>query len=127
MSSQWQISNRGSVSTAATVSKTAPASATVGNLQLRLRSLTATLAGSAAGTDQLVVRDGPTSSGTIIWTADLSVAANGFASIAQSDMDLRASPGNALTIEFVSGVSSDFEDVNAQGDYIPQGTAFGAS
>lgn len=127
MSSQWQINNRGAAGAAATASKTAPAGYAAGNLVLRLRSLTATLAGSGAGTDQLVVRDGASGSGAIIFTCDLSIPANGFASIAQPDLDLRASPGNAITIEFVSGVATDREDVSAQGDYVPQGTAYGAS
>ena len=127
MSSQWQISNRGNSGSAASVSRSAPGGASAGNEQLRLVGLTATLGGPTAGTDQVVVRDGPTGTGTIIFTADLSIVANGFAAIQMSPLDLRASPGNALTIEFVNGVTGNREDVNGQGDYIPQGTAYGVS
>lgn len=121
MSGYWSITNRGILGAAATATLAAAAAATDGGQVNRLRSLTGTLSGGSAGTDLLVVRDGPSGSGTIIWQSDLSVAANGTASIFMTNMDLRASPGNALTIEFVSGVASDRESVNAEGDYVPLG------
>lgn len=90
---------------------------------VRLRALQATLVGTSAATDQLVVRDGATGAGAIIWSGDLSVPANGIASI-QMAMDLRASVGSALTVEFVNGAGTA-EDVNAQGDFVPVGEPYG--
>jgi hypothetical protein len=119
----WTITNRSAAGSAATASQAAPAGAgtTKTNTIVRLRSLFATLQGVAAGTDQLVVRDGASGTGTIIWQGDLIVAVNGGAIVQMSDLDLRASLGNALTVEFVNGVSSNRECVSAAGDFIPVG------
>lgn len=91
-------------------------------MQNRIRALGASLNGTTAGTAQLVVRDGPATTGTIIWQWDLSVptAGTGMA-VSFPDLDLRATPGNSITIEFVAGVGGDFEAVNAVGDIIPVG------
>ncbi len=121
MADGWRITNRGAAGAAATATSPAPASGGALNQVMRLRSIQARLAGTAAGTDQLVVRDGPSGTGAIIWQEDLSIAANGSDQIALSGLDLRSSPGNGLTVEFVAGVASDREDVNAQGDIVPQG------
>lgn len=88
---------------------------------VRLRAIQCSLAGSAAGTDQLVIRDGASGTGTILQTLDFAVAANGSQVEQLTGLDIRSTPGNGLTVEFVSGVSSDRESVNAQGDYVPQG------
>lgn len=122
MADPWTITNRSAAGSAATASQAAPASANTTNRQVnRLRALQCSLQGVAAGTDQLVVRDGATGVGNIIWTSDMIVAVNGYALLSLTGLDLRASPGNALTVEFVSGVASDREAVNAQGDIVPQG------
>ena len=118
----WSLTNR-SATAAATATQAAPTNgATAGNPQLRLRSLQASLVGS--GSDRLVVRDGASGSGTIIFSADMAAAAGTAATLSLSRLDLRATPGNALTIEFVTGTGSA-EDVNAQGDYVPQGSPWG--
>ena len=123
MSGSWSISNRGAAGVAATASQAAPAGASVSGIQMqvRLRSIQARLAGTTAGTDQLIIQDGATT----IWTEDLSVPANGSDQIALSDLDIRATPGNTLTVAFVAGVASDRESVNAQGDYVPVGYPLG--
>lgn len=72
-----------------------------------------------------MVRDGTSGTGTIIWQSDPSIAANGTVTIFLTDMDLRSSIGNALTIEFVNGVAGDRESVNAEGDYVPSGWPLG--
>ena len=125
MSGYWSLSNRSSAGAAATASQASPAGSANGGQQVRLRALQVALAGTTAGNDQVVVRDGPSGTGTIIWTQDLSVVANGTASMDLADMDLRASIGNALTVEFVNGVTGDRESVNAQGDYVPIGYPLG--
>ena len=122
-SAPWSITNRGAAGSPATAAQAAPTNAATSGTTTRVRCIEASLAGSAAGTDQLVVRDGATGAGTIIWQSDLSVAANGDATRTWCDLDLRATPGNSLTVEFVAGVASDREDVNAQGDFVQQGFA----
>ena len=126
MAGLWSISNRANAGSAASASQAAPASASAVGQQTRLRSLQCRLSGVAAGTDQLVIRDGASGTGTIIWQADLSVGANGLSDqLSLTGLDIRASLGNALTVEFVNGVGSDREDVNAQGDFVPQGYPLG--
>ena len=63
----------------------------------------------------------------VIWSAELSVPANGADDILLTGLDLRNTPGNGLTVAFVSGVASDVETVNAQGDFIPAGLPYGAN
>lgn len=125
MSGSWSISNRANAGAAASASQAAPASGLVQGLQVRLRALQCRLSGASAGTDQLVIRDGASGAGAIIWTEDLSVPANGSDQISLTDLDIRATPGNALTVEFVGGVNGDRESVNAQGDYVPVGYPVG--
>lgn len=122
MADPWQITNRSAAAAAASASQPAPASASATNrLVARLRAIQASIQSVAAGTDQLVVRDGASGVGTIIWQTDIQVAIGAFAMVELAGLDLRASPGNALTVEFVTGVASDREAVNAQGDFVPQG------
>lgn len=125
MAGFWSITNRSNAGSPATATQAAPVSTGAG-LQLRLRGLEASVAGVAAGSDQLVVRDGATGVGTVLWSMDLSVGANAVSAILSlPDLDIRASVGNALTVEFVSGIGSDRENVNAQGDLIPVGWPLG--
>ena len=122
MADPWQITNRSAAGAPATAAVAAPASASAQNrVVARLRALQCSIQSVAAGTDQLVVRDGATGVGAIIWQTDIQVAIGQTAVVVESDMDLRATPGNALTVEFVTGVASDREAVNAQGDFVPQG------
>lgn len=127
MSGYWRISNRPSSGTAASASRAAPTSGLAAGTQVRMRAIQVSLSGSSAGTDQVVVRDGASGAGAIIWTADLSIPANGGQVYNEWQLDLRATPGNALTVEFVNGVANDQESVNAQGDYVPSGWPLGMS
>lgn len=120
----WTINNFPSTATQATASQAAPATAAAGGNQLRLRCLTVTLAaGATAATPlQAVVRDGATGTGTVIWTGALAAPANGSGVIVKCDQDLRATVGNALTIEFTAaGAAATQEAVSAQGDIVPAG------
>lgn len=85
------------------------------------------MSGTAAGTDLLVVRDGATGTGAIIWQSDLVIPDNGTAVIALTGLDLRASVGNALTVEFVAGLASARECISVQGDFVPRGYPLAAS
>lgn len=128
MSGFWSITNRPSAGTAASASQSSPAGSASGGQQVRLGGIQASLAGiSGSGSDLLVVRDGPTGTGTIIFQIDVAVGSNGVAIVQLPQMDLRATPGNALTVEFVSGSAGNREDINAQGDFVTLGWPFGQS
>jgi hypothetical protein len=85
------------------------------------------LDGPAAGSGTVVVRDGATGVGTVIFHSTLSLPGGGIDVLNRTDIDLRATAGNSLTIEFLAGTASDFQSVNAQGDYAPPGTPYGAT
>lgn len=134
---QWQIHNfpsSGNQATASTRQLTAPAGGSIPgqpnnqpySQAYRLRSIQATLAGTAAGVGTLVVRDGVSGTGTIILEAQLSIAANGFAAFNASCLDLRAQVSGILTVEFTAGTTSDQQAVNAQGDLVQVGAPWGA-
>lgn len=126
MANPWTLSNRSVAGAAATATQAAPASGAAQGMCARLRALQCSINPTAAGTDQLVLRDGASGVGAILWTMDLTVAVGAIAVIALSGLDIRGTPGNALTLEWVSGVATDREAVNGQGDYVPQGYPIGA-
>lgn len=120
----WTALNFPSTATAATVSVAAPTGASASNLCTRLRALQISVScGATAQTPlQWVVRDGATGAGTIIATGTLAAPANDWAECNLTGLDLRTTPGNALTVEFTAaGVTASQEAVSAQGDYVPQG------
>jgi hypothetical protein len=63
--------------------------------------------------------------GTIIFTADLYTAANSADFLDLSEIDLRASAGNVLTVEFTAGIPGDVQEINAEGDFVAPGTFYG--
>jgi hypothetical protein len=73
----------------------------------------------------MVVRDGPTGTGAVIFEADLYTAANSWDFLDFNEVDLRASVGNVLTVEFVAGTPGDVQEINAGGDYVAPGTLYG--
>jgi hypothetical protein len=95
--------------------------------QARLRAMYCTLAGTSAGSAAVVVRDGPTGAGAILFQSTLEIPAGGRDLVNRTKIDLRASVGNVLTVEFLAGVAGDFEAVNALGDYIPPGLPYDAT
>lgn len=113
----WQITNRSTSGAAASATVSAP-TASGTNIQVtRLRAIQCRVAGTTAGQDLLTVKDGT----TVIANFDVSIPANGSDQVTLSDLDLRASPGNDLVIAFASGISAARENINAQGDFVPQG------
>src|SRR5512146_2750681 len=111
----WAISGRSSGG-AATATQSAPTNGAAGGTTLRLRAIQAIIqAGGSNTSDRLVVRDGATGVGAIIFSMDLNALANSNGLFQASNLDLRATAGNALTVEFVTG-TGNAEDVNAQGD-----------
>jgi hypothetical protein len=120
----WQITTRSIAGAAAAVSA---APGPDGVYQTRLRALYCTLAGSAAGGGTVVVRDGPSGVGTILFRSTLNLPGSGIGVLEKIGIDLRATVGNPLTVEFVAGTAGDFQSVNAQGDYVRPGTPYGAT
>lgn len=124
MSAPWSITNRPAANTAASATQAAPGSP----YQNRLRALQVSLSGTGVGAAELVVRDGATGAGAILLSMDLNIAANGFAYAQLTDLDIRASQGNALTVETTGGGGANTQlDVNAQGDLVIPGMAYGAT
>jgi hypothetical protein len=95
--------------------------------QTRLRAMYCTLDGPSSGSGTVVVRDGLTGVGTIIFQSTLNLPGSGIDILDRTGIDLRATAGNVLTIEFLAGTASDFQSINAQGDYAPPGTPYGAT
>ncbi len=118
----WSIANRGKAGAVATAS-IAPSQDAV--FQTRLRSMYFGLSGPAIGSATAVVRDGQPGIGAIIFQADLYTAANNRDVVSLPEVDLRATAGNVLTVEFLAGTPSDFQEVSAQGDLILLGTPYG--
>lgn len=128
MSSPWVINNYPATNTAATASQLAPTGGSATCVTLRMRALMVTLSAGASPSSiaEFVVRDGASGVGTILMSGSLSVIAN----LGQSEfllgIDLRATPGNALTIEFTGGGGANTqESVWAEGDIIPVGLGYG--
>lgn len=121
MAGQWQLQNFPAANTQATASVTA---GTTGGLCIRLRALQVSISGTAAGAATIVVRDGATGAGTILWETQINCAANSGTMYSGSDMDLRATSGT-LTIESTAaGGANTNIAVNAQGDYCQTGQAY---
>src|SRR6266576_6865540 len=120
----WQMTTRSLAGAAASV---AVATSLNSAYQTRLRAMYCTLAGPNAGSATVVVRDGPSGSGAILFEATLAIPANSRDLVNRTDVDLRATAGNVLTIEFLAGVAGDFQTVNSLWDYFPPGLHYGAT
>lgn len=122
-SGQWQIANFPAANAAATAAVTA---GVTGGQAIRCRSVQVSISGTAAGAATIVVRDGATGVGAIIWQTQINCAANAGTMFSADNMDLRATTGT-LTIESTgAGGANTNIAVNAQGDLVPVGyPAFG--
>jgi hypothetical protein len=93
--------------------------------QTRLRSLYLTVSGGSAGMATMVVRDGLLGVGQIIFEADLYTAANSRDVLDFNNIDLRATAGGVLTVEFLGGTPGAVQQISAHGDYVPFGIPYG--
>jgi hypothetical protein len=84
-----------------------------------LRSLVATLATGAtaqAVAATVVVRDGATGVGAIIWAQQVIIPANIAWTVMPTDLLLAGSPNTAMTLEFTAaGVAGSFESISGTG------------
>lgn len=77
------------------------------------KSVTASIAatGTASGPEVVVLRDGATGAGTVLWSCALSAPANGTANISVP-MNVIGTKNTAMTLEFVAaGAANTFETV----------------
>lgn len=118
MAGPWTQTTRNAAA-AASVAQAAPA--TSAGQSVRLRQLSASTIGTAPGTPLLVVRDGATGTGTIIWQSDMSNAITSADRVVMVNCDLRATPGNALTVEFTTLPANTTQAISLSGDFVPAG------
>ena len=120
MPAPWRLSNRTTAAAPATATLAAPPLAS--GMVIRLLGMQGALTmGAAAGTDVLQVLDGA----TVIWQMDIGAPANSTAMAPPGlPFDIRASPGNSMTVRFLNGTGTVAEDVNAQGDYVANGAGY---
>lgn len=110
----WSIFSTPIVATAASASKAA-----VPNQSHICTSISATL--STAATPQaaaavLVLRDGPTATGTIIWSKQVILPANSVWEVNLTDLVIKGTAGNPMTLELVANpVAGAFASVAMTG------------
>lgn len=122
MSAPWAISSF--PATGAAPSAAQPATNNAGLINRLMAMQVGVAAGSTAQTPiGVTVSDGA----TVIWEGSVAAPANSVGTIpCDGPLDLRASAGNALTVAFVGTLQSGVQGfVNAQGDLIPPGKAYG--
>ena len=110
---EWADEHRPAAATQATISRDADA----GGRHV-CKSITATLAavGTASGAEVVVLRDGATGAGTVLWSGVLSVPTNSSDNIAIAGLNIIGTKNTAMTLEFVAGgATGTFESVAISG------------
>ena len=117
----WTVSNFPATATAASASQVAVGGTGVVNRARNVCFSVATGA-TASGPIQCVVRDGDPGTGTIIWQGVIGAAIGGGDCIPLNNCDLRASQGNALTAETVTGGAATSQiSISMSGDLVQIG------
>ena len=110
---EWSVEHRPATATQATISKAAsPAGSHV------CKSITATIAcvGTATGVEVVVLRDGATGAGTVLWSGLVSAPINSSNIITIGGLNIHGTKNTAMTLEFVAaGATSSFESVAMTG------------
>lgn len=124
MSSHWQTTNA-STASQNVAGLVAISGGSTANAAIRCRSLQVTCFGTGVPSATLVVRDGATGAGAIIFQASLAALTAQVAGFTSTDLDLRATSGT-MTIETTGSAGATITTlINAQGDYTVVGRAFG--
>lgn len=113
MPNQWSVQNTPGAAAQATISK-----AGVAGARHVCMGISASIAcGATAQTPiQVVLRDGATGVGAILWSQELAAPANGVGEVEISDMGIAGTSGNAMTLEFTAaGVAASVESVSLIG------------
>lgn len=100
MANQWSVQHTPAAATQATITKAA-----VAGSRHVCDSITVTIAaGATAQTPiQVVLRDGATGVGAILWSAKLSAPVNSMADIELNGLSIPGTSGAAMTLEFTAG------------------------
>lgn len=113
MLNQWSVQHTPAAATQATITKAA-----VAGSRHVCDSITVTLAaGATAQTPiQVVLRDGVTGVGAILWSAKLAAPVNGLAVVQLTDLGIPGTSGSAMTLEFTgAGVAASEQAVSMAG------------
>lgn len=110
---EWTLTNAPAANTAATATRAAGAA----GVRHVLRSINATLTAiAAAGPLTVVVRDGLTGAGAILWQDRLTAAAGTSDRVSLSGLNIVGSPATAMTVEFTAAPgATNFETLSATG------------
>ncbi len=117
--SPWRINSNPGVNSQATA--TTPGVAGAKNvLRHILVVMTSGATAPTAGVVTVVVRDGASGTGTIIWQHALGILATAGASQGYSaEVYIEGSVGNAMTVEFItSGGANTYESISADGEVV---------
>lgn len=116
MPNQWSVQHTPVAATQATITKVA-----VAGVRHICDGIIATLAcGATAQTPiQVVLRDGLTGAGAILFSAKMAAPVNGMADLELNGLGISGTSGNAMTLEFVgAGVAASEEAVTMIGSDI---------
>jgi hypothetical protein len=109
----WTSVHKPAAATQATITKAAQA-----GVAHVCDSITATIACDATAQTpiDIVLRDGASGSGTIIWAMTVSAPANDVGGVALTGLEIPGTPGNAMTLEFsAAGVALSKQAVTLVG------------
>jgi hypothetical protein len=109
---EWTVTNSPAVATVATATRAA-----VAGVRHICKSYSATMVAVAAqGPVQLVIRDGASGVGAILWQDTANAGVGGRNSFALAGLNIAGTTGNAMTIEFTAApAATNFEVVNMSG------------
>lgn len=117
MANQWSVQNTPLAATQATITKAA-----VAGFRHVCDSITATIACNATAQTpiQVVLRDGLTGAGAILWSAKLAAPVNGQAKAEMNGLGISGTSGSAMTLEFVgAGAAATEQAVTMVGYDLP--------
>lgn len=110
---EWSITHDPGAGVKATISKGADAT---GAHVCRGFSISLNAVAAIAAPIQVVVRDGATGAGTILWSARLTAPAGTTIIVERNGLNIRGSVNTAMTIEFAAApAGTDFQAVNLNG------------
>lgn len=110
---EWSVEHRPAVSTQATITRAAGAA----GVRHVCRSINASLVAVAAQTVvDVLLRDGATGAGTVLWSTRVSAPAGGNVQVQISGLNIVGSAATAMTLEFSAApVATNFEGVAMTG------------
>lgn len=112
---QWSQGHTPAAATQATTSKAAGGAGIV-HVCTSISATLATIGTAQAAAAVLVLRDGATGAGTILWTKQVALPANAVWNVDLSDLNIVGTANTAMTLEFTAaGVAASFSSVSLSG------------